>query len=69
MVAVEDVRREYRVALRGEPVGHALNLRPQAESVHVEEDGGERAVALRRGQISLGDPIGCPDVDHTAVLH
>jgi hypothetical protein len=68
VVAIEDVRREHRVALRREPVGHPLDLRPQAEGVHVEQDRREGAVAFRRGQIRLGDPVGCPDVDHGAIL-
>jgi hypothetical protein len=62
---VEEVGGEDHVAAVGDPVGHPFDLRPQAVSVHHQQDAGTALVAGPR-QVRVRDAVRRRHVDHLA---
>jgi hypothetical protein len=55
--AVQNVRREHRVAPLGDSVGHLLEAGTHAERVHEDQNAGMRAVTVGHDQVRVGDAV------------
>src|SRR5690606_19591504 len=61
--AVEKIRHQDCITIATQTLGHLVQRRPRAESIHVEDDTRRRCLVPGLEKSRMGDPIRCSDFD------